>query len=225
MKRLAGWRSPPVAAGAAVTRRCAHRAGGSRTLPDPDSVRFEGQRPVAVLEGQATYYSDSFAGNDTSNGEPYDLSLRTAASRDLPFGSVLRVTRRDTGAHVLVHVIIAGLSAIRAAFSISRTRPPIDRHRRPRRNDVRAEVLDLGPKRTRRRRKRSEEIIPPWRLRRQERQKKKLNLVFFSLAPSGAVAVKLRSSTLDLPSRLRAISMRWTSLVPSPMRVTRTSRT
>lgn len=48
-----------------------------------------------VLEGQAAYYSDSLAGNSTASGEPYDPSRLTAASRDLPFGTRVRVTRLD----------------------------------------------------------------------------------------------------------------------------------
>jgi rare lipoprotein A (peptidoglycan hydrolase) len=82
------------------------RAQGGRfsRVPDVHSSDVEGKRPVAVLEGQATYYSDSFAGRATTSGEPYDPARRTAASRDLPFGSVLRVTRRDTGAQVIVRV-------------------------------------------------------------------------------------------------------------------------
>ena len=72
--------------------------------PDVDSKDVAGKKPVVVLEGEATYYSDSFAGRPTTSGEPYDPARRTAASRDLPFGSIVRVTRRDNGAQVLVRV-------------------------------------------------------------------------------------------------------------------------
>lgn len=59
---------------------------------------------VETLQGRASYYADSLAGNSTASGEPYDPSELTAASRDLPFGTRVRVTRVDTGASVVVRV-------------------------------------------------------------------------------------------------------------------------
>lgn len=56
------------------------------------------------MTGRASYYADSLAGNATASGEPYVPSELTAASRDLAFGTVLRVTRVDTGASVEVRV-------------------------------------------------------------------------------------------------------------------------
>jgi len=56
------------------------------------------------FEGRVSYYADSLAGRSTASGEPYDPSARTAASRTLAFGTVLRVTRVDTGASVIVRV-------------------------------------------------------------------------------------------------------------------------
>lgn len=57
-----------------------------------------------MLEGRASYYSDSLAGNTTASGDVYDPSELTAASRDLAFGTRVRVTRIDTGASVVVRV-------------------------------------------------------------------------------------------------------------------------
>ncbi|GAB4213076.1 MAG: hypothetical protein OHK0013_36580 [Sandaracinaceae bacterium] len=57
-----------------------------------------------TLEGRASFYADSLAGRPTASGEPYDPGARTAASRTLPFGTVLRVIRMDTGASVIVRV-------------------------------------------------------------------------------------------------------------------------
>ncbi len=56
------------------------------------------------FEGRASYYADSLAGRSTASGQPYDPQARTAASRSLPFGTVLRVTRVETGASVIVRV-------------------------------------------------------------------------------------------------------------------------
>lgn len=57
-----------------------------------------------TAEGKATYYHDSLSGNPTASGELYDPRVHTAAHRTWPFGTVLRVTRTDTGANVIVRV-------------------------------------------------------------------------------------------------------------------------
>ena len=59
-----------------------------------------------VLEGRASYYADSLAGNATASGEPYDPSALTAASRDLPFGTRVRVTRLDSEGNAMGSVIV-----------------------------------------------------------------------------------------------------------------------
>jgi len=131
------------------------RAQGARVsdVPDPEPERFAGSKPVVVLAGKATYYSDSLAGNHTANGEIYDPARLTAASRDLPFGSIVRVIRRDTGAHVVVRINDRG--------PFGNRRRILDLSRAAARElgmlsrgvvDVRAEVLELG--RGRRARKR-----------------------------------------------------------------------
>lgn len=73
-------------------------------VPDVDPARYARKKPLLVLVGGASYYADSLAGNATASGEIYDPSRRTAASRDLPFGSVVRVIRRDSGRSVLVRI-------------------------------------------------------------------------------------------------------------------------
>jgi rare lipoprotein A len=84
----------------------AMRAQGARysRVPDPDASEYKDRKPVVVLEGEATYYSDALAGNHTAGGDRYDPARLTAASRDLPFDSIVRVIRRDTRAQVLVRV-------------------------------------------------------------------------------------------------------------------------
>ena len=133
------------------------RAQGARysTIADPDPAHYAGRAPVVVLEGQATYYSDSLAGNHTANGEIYDPARRTAASRDLPFGSVVRVIRRDTGAEVTVRINDRGPFGKRARIlDLSRAAAAdlrmIGRGVAP----IRAEVIVLGETRPERRRRR-----------------------------------------------------------------------
>lgn len=44
------------------------------------------------LSGKASYYADRFHGRPTSTGETYDKNAYTAASKEFPVGTVLRVT-------------------------------------------------------------------------------------------------------------------------------------
>lgn len=133
------------------------RAQGARysDIPDPDPAVYAGRSAVVVLEGQATYYSDSLAGNHTSNGEIYDPSRRTAASRDLPFGSVVRVIRRDTGAHVTVRINDRGPFGNRKRILDLSRQAAEDLHMLGRGvAPIRAEVVVLGETRPRGRRRR-----------------------------------------------------------------------
>jgi rare lipoprotein A len=59
--------------------------------------QYAGRATVDEQKGQASYYSDSLAGNHTASGDVYDPRKHTAAHRKLPFGTVVRVTRVDTG--------------------------------------------------------------------------------------------------------------------------------
>jgi rare lipoprotein A len=55
------------------------------------------------FEGIASWYGPGFEGNSTANGDIFDPSLFTAASRDLPFGTWLYVTHGGRGVVVLVN--------------------------------------------------------------------------------------------------------------------------
>jgi len=57
-----------------------------------------------VEEGVASWYGPNFHGRRTASGEVFDMYAYTAAHRTLPFGSVVRVTRLDTGARVTVRI-------------------------------------------------------------------------------------------------------------------------
>jgi rare lipoprotein A len=59
---------------------------------------------VATYHGKASYYADSFHQLKTASGELYDTSLYTAAHLDLPFGQLIRVTRKDNGKSVKVRI-------------------------------------------------------------------------------------------------------------------------
>ncbi len=54
--------------------------------------------------GLASYYADDFQGRKTASGEKYDKNALTAAHKEFPFGSYIRVTRLDNNKSVVVKV-------------------------------------------------------------------------------------------------------------------------
>ena len=64
----------------------------------PYAAQYRDTPALETLTGRASYYSERLAGRSTASGEPYRTTEFTAASRDLRFGTILRVTREDTGA-------------------------------------------------------------------------------------------------------------------------------
>ncbi len=66
--------------------------------------RYGGAAALTRFEGEVSYYSDALAGHPTASGEPYQPAAFTAAHRTLPFGSVVRVLRADSGAAVYVRI-------------------------------------------------------------------------------------------------------------------------
>lgn len=65
----------------------------------PAGLRKTGQ----VIEGIASWYGPGFNGLPTASGAIYDENLYTCASRDLPLGTILLVTYRDSSVLLLVN--------------------------------------------------------------------------------------------------------------------------
>ncbi len=57
-----------------------------------------------VLRGLGTWYGPGFHGKLTANGEIYNMNAMTAASRTLPFGTIVRVTNESNGANVELRI-------------------------------------------------------------------------------------------------------------------------
>ena len=58
--------------------------------------------PAVYQTGQASWYGRELRGHPTASGEPFRPARLTAAHPSLPFGTVVRVTRPDTGRSVRV---------------------------------------------------------------------------------------------------------------------------
>ena len=63
------------------------------------------QPTKAISEiGLASWYGEDFHGNPTANGEVYDMNGLTAASRDLPLGTKLKVTNLRNNRSLVLRV-------------------------------------------------------------------------------------------------------------------------
>lgn len=58
--------------------------------------------------GQASWYGRELAGRPTASGVPFRPARRTAAHKTLPFGTVVKVRRTDTGQTVRVVITDRG---------------------------------------------------------------------------------------------------------------------
>jgi rare lipoprotein A len=116
--------------------------------------RYGQSRVLSVQMGSGSYYADKFAGRSTASGMPYEPHGFTAAHRSLPFGSVLRVTRKDGGQVVYVRVTDRGPYGARGRI-LDVSRAAAERLNMLRAGVVviRVEVLEYGPRKPRRRRR------------------------------------------------------------------------
>lgn len=57
-----------------------------------------------VTKGKASFYSDSFQGKKTANGERYKKGKLTAAHKTLPFGTKVKVINVKNGKTVRVRI-------------------------------------------------------------------------------------------------------------------------
>ncbi len=77
--------------------------GGStaQTRRDPPLVDT---RPTETSYGIAGWYGQEFHGQETASGERFDMYAYTAAHRELPFGTRVRVTNLRNGRHAVVRI-------------------------------------------------------------------------------------------------------------------------
>ena len=60
--------------------------------------------PGAVQHGKSTWYGGRHHGGPTASGERFDKHALTAAHRDLPMGTMVRVTHDKSGRSVVVRI-------------------------------------------------------------------------------------------------------------------------
>lgn len=75
----------------------------SNTFLNDSSNPSTSNLPVGyTFRGKASYYSDKFQGRSTASGEVFDQNKLTAAHRNIPFGSKLKVRNLKNNRTVVV---------------------------------------------------------------------------------------------------------------------------
>jgi putative cell wall-binding protein len=79
-----------------------------------------GEEVTATFQGTASWYGAPFHGNETACGEVFDMHELTAAHRQLPCGTRVRVTNPDNGGEVTVRINDRGPHAAGRVLDLSR---------------------------------------------------------------------------------------------------------
>lgn len=124
-------------------------AAGSDSLAAGDSAASRDSAALEVVEGLASYYGTILDGERTASGERLDArDERVAAHPRWPFGSVARVTAKETGEQVIVRIIDRGPAdryvAEGVVIDLSVAAARALRMRKDGRIPVRVEVLHWG---------------------------------------------------------------------------------
>ncbi|HWR14586.1 MAG TPA: septal ring lytic transglycosylase RlpA family protein [Terriglobales bacterium] len=78
---------------------------GNNNSAKTKSVALRHKRSSKPFQvGKASWYGKSFHGKTTASGEPYDMFQFTAAHRQLPLGTLVKVTNLQNGRSVVVRV-------------------------------------------------------------------------------------------------------------------------
>ncbi|MCL5020896.1 MAG: septal ring lytic transglycosylase RlpA family protein [Bacteroidetes bacterium] len=78
--------------------------GPGTVAPQPTMPNASNVPPLLTIDGIASYYSTGFNGKRTASGEIFNKNALTAANREFPFGTLLRVTNLGNGESVEVTV-------------------------------------------------------------------------------------------------------------------------
>lgn len=77
---------------------------GAAAGTGPAAARPEMGRAAFAQVGVASWYGPGFHGRRTASGEPFDQNGLTAAHRDLPLGSEVKVTNLANGRSITVEI-------------------------------------------------------------------------------------------------------------------------
>jgi rare lipoprotein A len=82
-----------------------NRFSSNNTTPTyKSSLNTDKFYPGQKLSGKSSYYGSKFHGRKTANGETFDMYKLSAAHRELPFETLIKVTNTKNNKSVTVHV-------------------------------------------------------------------------------------------------------------------------
>jgi rare lipoprotein A len=80
------------------------KGNGTKNSVTAKAVSHRTRTPKPYQVGTASWYGKAFHGRTTASGEPYDMFQFTAAHRQLPLGTLVKVTNLRNGRSVVVRV-------------------------------------------------------------------------------------------------------------------------
>jgi rare lipoprotein A len=98
-----------------------HQPKLAPTAPPPPSVATPETGGPQSKTVTASYQGSGTAGRTTASGEPYNPNDLTAASRNLPIGSIVKVTNPETGRSVKVRINDRGPFVHGRSLDLSKT--------------------------------------------------------------------------------------------------------
>jgi rare lipoprotein A len=101
VKSVAGLSLLVLLAAGALASCAPYSRTGTRSGND---TSLNGAAPLAVEEGEASYYADKFEGRATASGELFSQTELTVAHRTYPFGTMLRIVNLHNNRVVIVRV-------------------------------------------------------------------------------------------------------------------------
>ncbi|MBW4488328.1 MAG: septal ring lytic transglycosylase RlpA family protein [Trichocoleus desertorum ATA4-8-CV12] len=108
-----------------ATNRLRRLLGNAVPLREVSGRPVKREQTIAVgsvkfhVKGWASWYGPGFNGNRSASGEIFNQNALTAAHRDLPFGTKVRVTNLDNGRSVVVRINDRGPYAFDRVIDLS----------------------------------------------------------------------------------------------------------
>lgn len=91
-------------AGGCATHRAAPAVHSSSAAESSAPTHHAPRERPVFQRGDASYYAQSFTGQQTASGESFDPEALTAAHPTLPLGTRVRVTNAENQRHVTVRI-------------------------------------------------------------------------------------------------------------------------
>lgn len=98
MKKLALILAAGILASCSTTVRYSNKTHYSEPKPKVQASKGE------TFFGKASFYADKYHGRTTANGERFDMHDYTAAHKELPFDTIVKVTNLKNGKSVVVRI-------------------------------------------------------------------------------------------------------------------------